>query len=302
MKLMFGYAFWQSNHVCYVPAHPLTCYNQPVSMKKALESSFLRLVIGIFVALLTASIAIFALNLLSPPRPLAQLQPTRTATRRPPPTITPVAYPPTPPLVLQDDMATTEHFPNTEGVRLGYSYENGKYVLTPPLDPGFVRAIHQTFTDPDYLNLSLEATASPTENSGPVEYGVLFWHGEDEAGRERFLAFTISTDSTFRLLSYEPVQSDGSAFEITELIPKTSTETINLDGTPNKIRIDVHPRRMLAYVNDELVLDTDARVINEWRLGRDWDGRVGVIAFTMDAPGAEAQFEQFDIYADVRQQ
>ncbi len=270
-------------------------------MRNALESRFVRLGVGCAVALLTTCLVIFALNLLTPPRPLAELRPTPTATRRPPPTITAVAYPPTPPLVSQDDMATIGNFPDAEGVRLGYGYEDGKYVLTPPLDPGFVRAINQSFTESDYLNLSLEAFASPTETSGPVEYGVLFWHGEAEAGRERFLAFTISTDSNFRLLSYAPVPEDESAFEISEITPRTQTSSIHIDGSPNKIRVDVHPRRLLAYVNDDLVLDTDARIINEWRVDRNWDGRVGVIAFALDAPGAQARFDRFDIYADIKQ-
>jgi hypothetical protein len=271
-------------------------------MRNALESRLVRIVLALFVALLAACAAIFGLNLLTPPRQLALLEPTPTATRRPQPTITPVAYPPTPPLVLADDFSSQENFPNTQGVRLGYEYENGTFVLTPPIEPGFVRAMNQAFTDSDYLNLSLEALASPTTDSGPVEYGVLFWHGEDESGRERFIAFTISTESKFRLLSYEPVPDDESAFKISEIIPSTLSKSIHLDGTPNKIRVDVHPRRLLAYVNDELVLDTNDSIINEWRLGRDWDGRVGVIAFTIDAPGAEAQFTGFDIYADVKQQ
>jgi hypothetical protein len=65
--------------------------------------------------------------------------------------------------------------------------------------------------------------------------------------------------------------------------------------------VDVHPRRLLAYINDELVLDTDAKIINDWRVHRDWDGKVGLVAFPMDTPSAQARFTQFDIYADVKQ-
>lgn len=273
-------------------------------MKQALDSRAVRVGLAVVIAMLAACIAIFALNLFSPPRPVASLLPTRTATRRAPPTITPVAYPPTPNLVQANNFSTTDHFPRAEGVKLGYEYQDNSYLLTPPLDPGYVRVLNQTFTDPDYRNLSLEAVAGPAPDSSPVEYGMLFWHGEDEQGRERFLAFTINSKSAFRLLAFEPVDdpNGGNAYKITEIIPSTPTQTIHLDGTPNKLRVDVHPRRMLAYVNDELVLDTDDKIINDWRLRRDWDGKVGVIAFTMDAPGAEARFNQFDIYADVKQQ
>lgn len=274
-------------------------------MEKALESRIVRIGIIVFVAFFTTCFAIFALNLFSPPRPLAELLPTRTATRRAPPTITPVAYPPTPQIVLADDFSSTDNFPEASGVRLGYEYQDGAYVLTPLLEPGFVRVLNQTFTEPDYRNLSLAVTAAPAENSAPVEYGALFWHTEDEQGRERFLAFTITSKSSFRLLAYEPIedaQDDVNAFKFSEIVPFTQTTSLYVDGTPNTIRLDVHPRRMLAYINDQLVLDTDAEIINNWRLRRDWDGRVGIIAFTMDAPGAEARFTKFDIYADVKQQ
>ncbi len=272
-------------------------------MKTALESRAVRLILIVVVAFLATCFAIFAFNLLTPPRPLTALLPTRTPTRRPPPTITPVVYPPTPAIISTDTFTTTENFPNASGVKLGYEYAENSYILTPPLEPGFVRVLNQTFTDSDYRNLSLNVIAAPTEDSTAVEYGVLFWHGEDEQGQERYLAFTINTKSTFRLLALEPVTSTQAtrAFQFTEVIPSTATQTIHRDGAPNKIRVDVHPRRMLAYINDELVLDTDTKIINDWRLRRDWDGRVGMIAFTMGTAGAHARFTQFDIYADVKQ-
>ncbi|MCC7163288.1 MAG: hypothetical protein IT331_12410 [Anaerolineae bacterium] len=272
-------------------------------MRNALDSRLVQIVLAILVGFLVTCLTILVLDLFRPPRPLAQLLPTPTATRRPPPTITPVAYPPTPPLALREDFTDRTGFPDARGVRLGYEYTDDGYLLTPPLDPGFVRALNQKFTESGYLNLSLEAMAAPAENSGPVEYGIVFWHGEDEQGRERFLAFTISSGSTIRLLSYEPAdENDANAYKFTDVIPMAQTQAIHLDGSLNKIRVDAHPRRILAYVNDELVLDTDASIINEWRVRRDWDGRVGVIAFTMDEPGAQALFTQFDIYADAKAQ
>lgn len=273
-------------------------------MQKALESRVVRGILIGFVAFMAACLAIFSLELFRPPRPLTSLMPTRTPTRRAAPTITPVAYPPTPPLVLADNLKDAQNFPQASGVKLGYEYQDGTYLLSPPSDPGFVRVLNQNFTDPDYRNLSLEAMGARTVNSGAVEYGVLFWHGEDEQGRERFLAFTINSKSAFRLIAYEPLDAPaegGQVYQITEVIPLTQSPTIKQDTTPNKIRIDVHPRRMLAYINDELVLDTDAKIINDWRVRRDWDGKVGLIALTMDAPDAIARFSQFDIYADIKQ-
>ncbi len=255
------------------------------------------------VASLAACFAVLALNLYTPPRELAQLYPTRTPTRRPPPTITPVAYPPTPLFVLSDTLNLQKNFPQARGVQMPYRYTDDGYVLEPPLDPGLVYVLHQEFQDSTYLNLSLDARAAPVPDSAPVEYGVLFWHGEDEAGRENFLAFTVNSESRFRLLAYEPItntSTSDNAFQITEIISSTASSAINLDGTPNALRVDVHPRRLLAYINDELVIDTDSKLISDWRLHREWDGRVGLIAFTMHAPGAAAQFTQFDIYADIK--
>jgi hypothetical protein len=256
------------------------------------------------VALIAACFAFLALNLYTPPRELAALLPTRTPTRRPPPTITPVAYPPTPSLVLSDTFTTRDNFPRTAGVKLPFGYSDNSYLLAPPLDPGFVRVLNQTFKDADYRNLSLDVHAAPAPDSAAVEYGVLFWHGEDAQGREHFLAFTIDTESTFRLLAYEPItstQTNHNAFHITEIVSATTSSAIQIDGTTNDLRVDVHPRRLLAYVNDELVIDTDAKIISDWRLRRDFDGRVGIIALTMSEPGAQARFTKFNIYADTKQ-
>lgn len=273
-------------------------------MRNPLQSRAVRVGIGCLVALIAACFAILFLNLLAPPRPLAALLPTRTATRRPPPTITPVAYPPTPVLVSRDDFSTHDNFPEASGVKLGYEYSDHSYLLTPPLDPGFVRVLDQNFTNPDYRNLSLHVLAAPAQDSAAVEYGALFWHGEDDEGRERFLAFTVSTVSKVHLFAYEPItstQTGKNAFQLTDILPPTLAPQIHVSGEPNDIRLDVHPRRLLAYVNGELVLDTDDKIINDWRLRRDWDGRVGIIALTLNEPGAQARFTQFDIYADPKQ-
>jgi hypothetical protein len=75
-----------------------------------------------------------------------------------------------------------------------------------------------------------------------------------------------------------------------------------LDGTPNHLRVDVHPRRLLAYINDELVLDTNARIISEWRNLNDFDGRVGIIALAPGETGARVRFSRFDVYADIQRE
>lgn len=274
------------------------------TMQHALNHRVVRWLGIAAVALLAACSAIFFLELYRTPRDLAAILPTRTPTRRPPPTITPVAYPPTPSLVLSDTFATQDNFPRATGIRLPFGYDAAAYVLTPPLDPGFVRVLQQRFKDAEYLNLSLVADAAPAPDAAAVEYGVLFWHGEDDAGRENFLAFTVDTQSKFRLLAFEPITStnaNANAFRFTEIVSATTSSAIHIDGAPNELRVDVHPRRMLAYINDDLVIDTSAKIINDWRLRREFDGRVGIIALLLNEPGAAARFTRFDIYADVKQ-
>ncbi len=271
-------------------------------MKDALNSRPVRMAGGCLVAFLATCLAIVGLNLFSPPRPLSELLPTSTPTRRPPPTITPVAYPPTPSLVLGDDFSTSNNFPRATNAKVPFGYENDSYRLSPPLDPGFVTVWNQTFGGNDYLNLTLDARAAPADNSPPIEYGMTFWHAEDSDGVQRFLAFTVNTKGNFRLRLYEPVTNTTAAnvkYQWTDILPSTPSSDIYTDGTPNRLRVDVHPRRLLAYINDQLVIDTDSKLISDLRLRRDFDGRVGMIALTQDA-GAAAMFTQYDIYADVK--
>jgi len=269
-------------------------------MNKALESRAVRWLGVVAAAIVAACFAILFFDLLTPPRPVTALLPTRTPTRRPPPTITPVAYPPTPPAVLTDDLSSTDNFPRSSGATLPFGYAGDTYRLSPPVDPGFVRVLNQTFDRNDYRNLTLETVGGPVTDSAPLEYGVLFWHSEDDGGMERYLAVTIGSDSTVHLLAMEPVTSteEGkNAVQFSEVIPASKSAAVKLDGSPNRLRVNVHPRRLLAYVNDELVIDTDNKIISDLRLRRDFDGKVGLIALTHD-PGAEARFTQFDIFAD----
>lgn len=273
------------------------------TMQHALNHRVVRWLGVAAVVLLAACAAIFFLELYKPPRELSALLPTRTPTRRPPPTITPVAYPPTPLLVQSDTFATQDNLPRATGAKHPFGYDDDGYVLTPPLDPGFVRVLHQTFKDTEYLNLSLVADAAPAPDSAAIEYGVLFWHGQDDAGRENFLAFTVDSQSKFRLLAFEPITSttaNVNAFRFTEIVSATTSSAIHVDGASNELRVDAHPRRLLAYINGDLVIDTSAKIISDWRLRRDFDGRVGIIALTLGEPGAQARFTRLDIYADIK--
>src|SRR5437016_1945144 len=109
-----------------------------------LNSRPLRAIGIVATAFLVACFAISFLNLLTPPRPLVALQPTRPPTRRPPPTITPVAYPPTANAVLHDDFTSRANFPRANGVKVPFAYTATGFDLTPPLDPGFAYVLNQT--------------------------------------------------------------------------------------------------------------------------------------------------------------
>lgn len=258
---------------------------------------------GCATVVIAACFVLLWLDLLKPPRELAAIFPTPTATRRPPPTITPVVYPPTPPLALNDDFSSQNNFPRSDSDRIPFGYLSEGYRLNPPLDPGFVRVLALEFSDNQYRDLSVNTSAESVKGSPAVEYGILFWHGDDGTGREHFLAFTVASSNLFRLRAYEPVTTTNGAaqYHWTDLVPATPTTALNIDGRPNRLRVDVHPRRVLAYINDSLVIDTSPRVVTDWRSRRDFDGRVGLIALAVDEPGAQVNFSRFDVYADVKQ-
>lgn len=274
-------------------------------MNSALSSRAVRLLGGCATAVLASCLAIFLLNLFQPPRDLSALLPTRTPTRRPPPTITPVVYPPTPPAVFRESFEPGSEeagFPAPSGATLPFGYVADGYRLAPPTKPGFIRVLSQGLSDDEYRNLSIDATAAPLAGSAPVEYGVLFWHLENEEGTEQYLAFTIGTDSTFRLRALEPITRTAQGdmvYQWTDIVTKTASLAIKVDGSPNTLRVDVHPRRLLAYINDTLVIDTAPKLISDWRNQSEFDGRVGIIAFLVDEPGAEVRFTRFDVYADI---
>lgn len=245
---------------------------------------------------------ILALDLFKPPREMAFLFPTPLPTRRPPPTITPVSYPPTPSLAFRDDFSTRSNFPRADSELIPFGYlEDHSYRLSPPLDPGWTWVLALDLNKSQYRNLSVNVAGLPAKESAPVEYGILFWHAQDEQGREHFMAFTVTSTNLFRLRAYESIAQKGtseSEFQWVDLVPPTTTTALYIDGRANRLRIDVHPRRVLAYINDHLVIDTNPPVLTEWRSQRDFDGQVGLIAFAMGKEGTEAHFTQFDVYTD----
>lgn len=258
---------------------------------------------GGFATILFAAIfVILALDLFKPPRDMASLFPTPLPTRRPAPTITPVSYPPTPALSFKDDFSTRSNFPRADNVLIPFGYlQDNSYRLSPPLDPGWTWVLALDINKSQYRNLSINTAGLPAKESAPVEYGILFWHGQDEEGREHFMSFTVSSTNLFRLRAYEPVvqkETGKSDFQWVDLVPPTTTTALYIDGRANHLRVDVHPRRVLAYINDDLVIDTNPPLLTEWRSQRDFDGRVGLIAFAMGKERAEVRFTQFDVYTD----
>lgn len=247
--------------------------------------------------MVAALFAIFFFDLLTPPRDLAALQPTPTATRPIPPTITPEVFPPTPPLLFSDDFSTRTHFPPGSSA-LPFGYQTYGYRLSPPLDPGYVRVLARDFADVSYHDLSLSATAAPIDGKVPLEYGILFWHSQDKNGREYFLYFGVNTNSAFTLKALEPItttQRGARSFHWIDIVPPRSSVAVKGNGAPNSLRVDVHVGRVLGYVNDALVLDSDSPLIDEYRERADFDGGVGMIALALGKRGAGALFSRFNV-------
>ena len=164
--------------------------------------------------------------------------------------------------------------------------------------PGMCGSLPETLPMPVHHNLSLSATAAPIDSTVPLEYGILFWHSHDKNGREYFLYFGVNTNSAFTLKALEPVpttQRGARSFHWIDIVPSRSSVAVKGNGVPNSLRVDVHPGRVLGYVNDALVFDSDSPLIDEYRERADFDGGVGMIATRSWERGAGALFSRFNV-------
>jgi hypothetical protein len=256
---------------------------------------------GCVTALVTACLTILLLNLLTPPRDSAAIGQPRVPTQAILPTLTPTVLPPTPPLVLADNFSTQKNWPRVVGAAT-FGYTDNGYLLSPTVNDGFARVLLANYQNRASQDLTMELEAAPAQKSNDVEYGVLFWHSQDSQSRERFLYFGVNTQGEFRLRAYEPVTTTNQTaqnFRWVDLVPASTSLEIQTGSQPNRLRVDVHPHRLLAFVNGQLVLDRNNADIDEYRERTDFDGRVGMIAVSLGKPNAGVVFTNFKLFVNA---
>ncbi len=252
-------------------------------------------------AIVAAGLAIWYFDLTTPPRDINFIinSAALPAPPTPVPPPTPTVIPPTPALVLNDNFKQTANFPPGPSAH----YTAPGYTLKPDAKSDYLAAPLAGFQDTSYHNVTLLTTAVPISRSVPIEYGVFFWHSTASNKGERFLAFTLSPSGTYRLRAYIPFTSstsEGIRYRAEDLVPATRSLYVKTDGSPNQLRVDVHPHHILAFVNGGLVLDRNNSDIDAYRDRADFDGQVGLLAFASGDQGGQVEFTQFAMYADVK--
>ncbi len=265
-----------------------------------------KLAFGAFLTVIVSTVfTVIAFGLLSPPRDVAALIATPVPTRPPIPTSTPVVLPAVPPLLLTDNFSTRGNWARGSS-QLPFEYVSNGYRLAPRDPGGFSRVLIENFSTANVRDFSVEAEGAPSLNSTPVEYGVLFLHDQQGDASERFMFFTVSSEGSFRLRGYvaprtvAPSAQTPTAQRWIELVPATASFAVKTNGQPNRLRVDVHPHRLLAYVNDALVFDRTNVDIDQYRDRSDYDGRIGLISVGLGKPGAQVIFTNFKLFADVK--
>lgn len=252
---------------------------------------------GVALAALFATIfAFWAFNIASSPRSAeALLFPTATPTiyTPAPPTPTPVAgIPLFDTLLFHDDLSQSGAWPS--GPRS--SYTRTGYALS-PADGDYFAGPAPGFDSSQYRSLGLQTVAFRSDDSAG-EWGIFFWHSIDRTIRERFISFTITPRGTFRLRTYAPFTSTTGerVFRWTDLVPETTSKEI-LSGKPNRLRIEVRPGLLKAYINGSQVLDRSNADIDAYRTRSGFDGQVGLIVIPGGASKSVVEFRQFTVYS-----
>ncbi len=260
---------------------------------------FLWVSIGV-TAVVAALFAVWYFDLATPARDINLILNSASLPEPPTPVRpTPTVIPPTPALILSDSLTRTVNFPRTAFA----DYTRQGYALKPVTKTDYVAAPLLNFQDTQYRDVTLLATGAPVPPTTTIEYGVFFWHSNYRNKGERFLAFTISTEGTYRLRAFIPFTTgsgEGVGYRAEDLVPATRSLYIKTDGTPNKLRVDVHPHQILAFVNGGLVLNRNDSDIDAYRNLPEFDGKVGLVAFGAGSTDSQVTFTQFMLYADLK--
>jgi hypothetical protein len=260
--------------------------------------------LGCLTIIAAAAFTVSFFGVLTPPRdPVALLTPPATPSTQAPTIVRPAAtvLPPIPPLYLADSFSTRNNWPLAVGDG-PYSYTNNGYLLAPPGNTEFTHVFLDKFNDTVSIDLSVQVEAKPFPGSSGVGYGVFFWHDTSKDGQERFIYFGVTTEGMYTLRTSVPISrttETPSGRRWVDLVPETPSPSIETNGLPNRLRVDAHPHRILAFVNGDLVLDRDNPDVDTFRERDDYDGKVGLLAYSLGKPSARVLFTVFELYSNV---
>ncbi len=253
---------------------------------------------GIVAAIIAAIFTIYVFNISTPPRDIeALLRPTPTQTLIaelfPTATPFPTGTPAPNNLIYSVNFTRPGEWPTG----LGTQYTKTGYQLTASPNADFLSVPLAGFDDTSVQDIKIVA-AGTSADSTSAEYGVYFWHSLDQQGRERFIAFTITSQRTFRLRAYGPYTSSKGEklMRWTDLVPATTSRNIRVDGRPNQLQVELHPGHIIASINGFAVIDRDNPDIDQYRARSDFDAQVGLIAIPTASGPTRAEFSLFELY------
>lgn len=221
-----------------------------------------------------------------------------------PTTLTPVltALPPTPRLYLEDNFSSKANWSRADNAGGATFAENG-FLISPTADAQFTHVYLSSLKDESYRDISIQIEAKPGNGYSGVGYGVFFWHDQDNTGQERFIYFGVTTEGEYTLRAAVPVtgtidsRTESRWVDLTSSIP---SPVIRKGGAANRLRVDVHPGRILAFVNGRLLIDQENQVVDAFRNREDFDGKVGLLAYATKAGNPSVLFTLFDLYLDAK--
>lgn len=254
---------------------------------------------ALLTALAAAVFAVLFFDILAPPLDSSTLL---NPPKQRPTSIRPIetVVPPTPQLFLKDDFSSRENWTRADD-NGGAAFADKGYLLSPDPAGPYTHVYLDTLTNSKYRDLSLQADAS-TSPGNLAGYGVFFWHSTDSDGNERFIYFGVTTDGAYTLRAAAPITPTTASpvkSRWVDLISATASPAIQKKSGANRLNVDVHPQRLRAFVNGTLVIDIDSKTVDALRERGDFDGKVGMAAYSLGTPDARVLFTGFDVYVEV---
>jgi len=138
--------------------------------------------------------------------------------------------------------------------------------------------VYSSFRDRDFDDFTITTLASSL-NPYPGYYGIVF----REQDVNNYYYFQINDEGSYRL-------GKIVGGETIDLIPWTASEIISKNGGVNKLYLSMEGIRILGYINDQLVVDTNDGSLK--------NGDLGLMAFTPEGvDGSHISFQQVSIEA-----